>query len=244
MKDVVLIQIRYHCNFSWLLHTSFPSFSLICWTSLFKILGFVLCSTITPPPIMCHFPNWFVFPLLSLQCNTVSLLTLFLVSHHPFFLHSPYVYQMFCNTLILTSTFSLPPCSIAIPSELFQFSPPCSESHVSSVPIFITTPFICVSFKLPSPFVLLQTNDQVGSVSALLFFLLSTPVWLILVFLIGPCNGDWAVTRTFTLSYHWYEIELQTVRAFSTVRKMWVSNLQNGSAFHTLSQLMNAENTL
>lgn len=169
---------------------------------------------------------------------------LFLISHNLFFLHLPYLCQMFSNILMLTHALSLSPCLIAIPSELFQFSPPYSESHISSVPIFITATFICASFKLPSPFVLPQTNDQVGSVSALLFLLLSTPVWLILVFLIGPSNDDWAVTQTFTLSYHWYEIELQTVRAFSTVRKMWVSNLQSGSAFHTLSQLTNAENTL
>lgn len=108
MKDVVLIQIRYHCNFSWPLHTSFPSFSLICWTSLFRILGFILCSTINPPAIICHFPNWVFFLLLSLQCNAVSLLTLFLISHHPFFLHLPWPCQMFCNLLMLRNSLSLP----------------------------------------------------------------------------------------------------------------------------------------
>lgn len=110
MKDVFLIQIRYHCNFSWPLHTSFPSvFLTYMLNSLFKILGFILCSTITPPPIICHFPNWFSFLLLSLQCNTVSLLTWFLVSHHPFFLHLPCLCQMFCNLLMLTNTLSLSP---------------------------------------------------------------------------------------------------------------------------------------
>lgn len=156
--------------------------------------------------------------LFSLQCNTVTLLALFLVSHHPFFLHLPCLCPVFFNTLS--------PCLIAIPSEVFQFSPPYSESHISSVPVFITATFICVSFKLPSSFVLLQTNDQVGSVSALSFFLLSTPVWLILLFLIGLCNDDWAVAQTFTLS-HWYEIELQALRASSTVRSEGGSNLQS-----------------
>lgn len=113
---------------------------------------------------------------------------------------------------MLTNTLTLSPCLIAVPSELFQFSPPYSQSHISSVPVFITATFISVSFKLPSLFVLPQTNDHVGSVSALSFFLLSTPVWLILVFLIGPCTDDWAVAQTFSLSYHWCAIELQTLR--------------------------------
>lgn len=236
MKDVFLIQIKYHCNFSWLLHTSFPSFSHICWTFFFKILGLILCSTINLPPIICHFPNWFFF---------LSFITMQHWFCGPYFLFLAILFCFTCHVYAKCSvthsqTLCLSPCLIAIPSELFQFSPPYSESYISSVPIFITATFICVSFKLPSPFVLPQTNDQVGSVSALLFFLLSTLEWLILVFLIGPCNDDCAVTQAFTLSRHWYEIELQTMRAFSTTRKMWVSNLQSASAFHTLSQLMNA----
>lgn len=122
------------------------SFSPICWTSLLKILGFTLYSMI----ILCHCLNWFFF-LLPLQCNTVSLLTLFLVSHHPFFLHLPCLCQMFCNMLMLTNTLPVSPHSIAIPSELYQFSSPCSGSHVSSVSVFISATFICVpsSFHYP-----------------------------------------------------------------------------------------------
>lgn len=211
MKDV--FQFRLGTAVTSLGHSilHFPlSFSLTRWTSLFKILGFILCCTITPPPIICHFPNCWVFLISSSitmqHCFFVALLFGFSPTFFPFTCRV----SAKCSVRYSCSqTCSLPPFLIAVPSELFQFSSACSESHISSVTIFISAPFIRVSFKLPSPFVLPQTNDQVGSIFALLFFLLSTLVWLILVFLIGPCNGDWAVTQTFTLSYHYMRLNFK-----------------------------------
>lgn len=135
MKDVVLIQIKYHCHFSWTLHTSFSSFSLMYWTSLFKILRFSLFSTIIPPPRIRHFPNRF-FLLLSLQCSAVSLFTWVLVSYQLLFLHLPCLCQTFCNILMFTNTLSL---------ALFNC---CSFWTIPILTSLFWVPyFICASFS-------------------------------------------------------------------------------------------------